>query len=302
MKVLPIVIGVLVVPDVLSVNEGPAPDVQPRQPDIEPVRQQRPVGEVLGEPPVDQAIVVARNQAPVFQHLGEISMQHKALRWRREAFGHRTQLVERNRRARRLARQRLRRRTARQRRRDGAVWRLCLHRRERFGTERLGQLFAGHSPARELFGVEADDAAMALDPALHCRLCDRRIIPDEVPVATVADVVDDDVCTERRAEACRQARREDDGIGIVGVDVNDRRIDGSRDVCTGQCRARIAWMRNGRADLVVQDQMQRAANAVTARLRKVERLGHDALGGKRSIAVHQNRHHLPGGSVGLAVL
>src|SRR5207244_6872238 len=58
----------------------------------------------------------------------------------------------------------------------------------------------------------------------------------------------------------------------------------------------------GRAVVIVQDQMQGAADTVPARLGKVERLGDHALGGERSVAVDKNRHHLSAESIGLTVL
>ena len=64
----------LIVPDVLPMSEGSAPDVQAGQSNVEPVREQRPVGEVLGEAPVDGVINIARNQPPVLQHFLDVGV------------------------------------------------------------------------------------------------------------------------------------------------------------------------------------------------------------------------------------
>ena len=80
LKTLPVLAAAYVVspldlvPDVLPMSEGSAPDVQAGQSNVEPVREQRPVGEVLGEAPVDGVINIARNQPPVLQHFLDVGV------------------------------------------------------------------------------------------------------------------------------------------------------------------------------------------------------------------------------------
>ena len=80
------------------------------------------------------------------------------------------------------------------------------------------------------------------------------------------------------------------GFRIVAVDVEDRRLDHLGDVRAVGRGARVA--RVGReADLVVDDEVDRAAGAVTLEARQAEALGHHALAGERRIAVDQQRQH-----------
>ena len=54
--------------------------------------------------------------------------------------------------------------------------------------------------------------------------------------------------------------------------------------------------RGGEADLVVDDDVQRAADGVAGQLAEVERLLDDALAGEGGVAVDQQRHHACRGS------
>ena len=83
---------------------------------------------------------------------------------------------------------------------------------------------------------------------------------------------------------------EDHRFRIVAVDVEDQRLDHLGDVGRIGRRARVA--RIGReADLVVDDEMHRAAGAVALQARQAEAFRHHALAGEGRVAVHQQRHH-----------
>ena len=94
--------------------------------------------------------------------------------------------------------------------------------------------------------------------------------------AAVADQVDDDVLVELLAEVEGELGDPHAGLGVVAVDVEDRRLDHPGDVGGVERRARRR-RRGGEADLVVDDDVDRAAGAVAAQLRQVQRLGDDAL-------------------------
>ena len=82
-----------------------------------------------------------------------------------------------------------------------------------------------------------------------------------------------------------------DGLGIVGVDVEDGRVDDARHVGAVGRGARVARV-GGEADLVVGHDVDRAARRVVGQVRQVERLVDDALAREGRVAVQQNRHHL----------
>ena len=95
---------------------------------------------------------------------------------------------------------------------------------------------------------------------------------------------------EAHAELGRHAGAEHHRLGVVAVDVQDRRLDRFRHV--GAIEAGIGVRRHGgEADLVVDDDMHRAAGAVADELAHRQRLVHQALAGERGVAVHQDRHH-----------
>jgi hypothetical protein len=84
--------------------------------------------------------------------------------------------------------------------------------------------------ADERLGVEGADASLRLDEAVHQGLRHRRVVALVVPAAAVADEVDDDVALELLAVGERQLRDAGDGLGVVAVHVEDRRLDRLRDV------------------------------------------------------------------------
>ena len=77
---------------------------------------------------------------------------------------------------------------------------------------------------------------------------------------------------------------------IVAVGVEDRRLDHQGDVGRIGRGARIART-GGEADLVVDDEVDRAAGAVALQAHQAEALRDHALAGEGGVAVHQQRHH-----------
>ncbi len=143
---------------------------------------------------------------------------------------------------------------------------------------------------RQSFGVQRARGLLAGDRAIHHRLGERRLVGLVVAVASVADDVQHDVGGEPHAEFGRHARAEHHRLGVVAVDVQDRRLDRLRHV--GAIQPGIGVRRHGgEADLVVDDHMHGAAGAVADQLAHRQCLIHQALAGERRVAVHQDRHH-----------
>ncbi|MBG9885184.1 hypothetical protein ABE10_00995, partial [Bacillus toyonensis] len=86
----------------------------------------------------------------------------------------------------------------------------------------LGDVAAPH----EGLGVEAAHRALRLDQVGHQRLGHRRVVALVVAAAAVADEVDDDVTVEALAVLEGELRDVDHRLGVVAVDVQDRRLDG----------------------------------------------------------------------------
>src|SRR5690606_31366673 len=96
-----------------------------------------------------------------------------------------------------------------------------------------------------------------------------------VPATPVADQVDDDVLVERLPVGEGQLGHPDHGLGVVPVDVEDRRLDHAGHVGGVDAGAAVLG-RGGEAHLVVDDDVHGAAGAVAAQLRQVQGLGHHA--------------------------
>ena len=80
----------------------------------------------------------------------------------------------------------------------------------------------------------------------------------------------------------------DDRLGVLAVDVEDGHLDHLGHVGAIMSRAGLA-RRRGEADLVVDDDVDRAAGPVAGKLRQVQGLGNQALAGERGVAVDQDR-------------
>ena len=108
--------------------------------------------------------------------------------------------------------------------------------------------------------------------------------------SAVAQHVDDDVLVEFLTEIDGQTGYPGAGFRVVAVDVEDRRTDHLGDVGavfagSGELR------RGGETDLVVDDDVDGAADAVSGQIRQVQRLGHHALSGEGRVTVQHQRDH-----------
>ena len=155
--------------------------------------------------------------------------------------------------------------------------------------EALGVLLRDDAFGLEGLGVLREHTRLALDSRRHERLRVRRLVLLVVPEAPVSDQVDHDVGAEAPPERHGEPDRGQRGLGIVGVDVDDREVEALREVARVPRRAPVD--RVGReADLVVRDHVERAAGRVPGQVGEVERLGDDALTREGRVAVDQDRH------------
>ena len=132
---------------------------------------------------------------------------------------------------------------------------------------------------------------MRADQPVHDRLGERRLVALVVAEAPVAEHVDDDRLVELLPVLDRDLGAEHHRFRIVAVDVEDRRLDQLGDVRRIGRGARIARI-GGEADLVVDDEMERAAGAMAAQAREAEAFRDHALAGEGRVAVDEERQHL----------
>ena len=144
-----------------------------------------------------------------------------------------------------------------------------------------------HEPSR----VKRPHPRMLLDALVHQRLGVGRLVPLVVAVQPETDQIDDDVLVKFLTVVERDLQDPPRRLGVVSVDVEDRNLHGFRDV------RRIEGGAAGRrvrceADLIVDDDVNRAPRAVSAQLREVEDLRDDPLPRERGVAVEKHGQDL----------
>ena len=142
------------------------------------------------------------------------------------------------------------------------------------------------------FGVQATHRRLLADEFVHDRLGDGGLVRLVMPVTAVADQVNDHVPVELHPVIDRQPRDEDHRLRIVAVHMEHRRLDHVGDIGTVQGGSGVERVAGGEADLVVDDDVQRAPGGVGPGFRHVQRFHHHALAGKGRVAVDQDGHHL----------
>ncbi len=131
---------------------------------------------------------------------------------------------------------------------------------------------------------------MVGDGPVHQWLGVTRVVTLVVSVAAIAPHVDHDVLVEPLAVLERQPGHAHARLRVIAVDVEDRRLHGLGDVAAVQRGAGELGCRR-EPDLVVDDQVDRAADAVSGDVAHRQRLGDDSLAGERRISVDEDRQH-----------
>jgi hypothetical protein len=130
-----------------------------------------------------------------------------------------------------------------------------------------------------------------VDELVHARLRERGLVGLVVPVPPVAEQVDDDVLVERLPELEGEPHHPHRRLGVVPVHVEDRRLHHLGHV--GRVDGRPARRgRGGEADLVVDDEVDGAADVVPRHLGEVERLRDHALPGEGGVTVQEDGQHV----------
>src|SRR5271155_1956483 len=94
---LPVRVGLLIMPDVVAMKKASPTHVQAGKADIESVRQQRSIGKIFGEAPVDAPIVIVQGKLPALEQVLDSDMKRKARRYDSQFLQNRLQLIEWNR-------------------------------------------------------------------------------------------------------------------------------------------------------------------------------------------------------------
>src|SRR5687767_3238286 len=121
------------------------------------------------------------------------------------------------------------------------------------------------------------------------RLGERRLVRLVVSVPAIADDVDEKILAESRPILDPESHDLDARGRVVGVDVDDRNLEAFREIARVVRRARVARI-GSEADLIVHDDVQRAAGAESGESGKVERLRYYAFTGESRVSVHADRN------------
>ena len=145
--------------------------------------------------------------------------------------------------------------------------------------------------ADQLFGIDLQRRLVRADLLVHQRLGEAGLIALVMAVTTVAEHVDDYGLVEPLTELDRDLGGIDHRLGIIAINMDDRRLDHLRHIGGIGRGARVARV-GGEANLVIDDEMQGAAGAMALEARQTKTFRHHALARKGRIAVDQQRHDL----------
>ena len=159
------------------------------------------------------------------------------------------------------------------------------------GHHLVGAALGQHALGDQLVTVQLARAGVLADLGVHQRLRQHRRVLLVVAELAEAHDVDHHVLVEVLPVLQRQLGGQHHGLGVVAVHVQHRRLDHLDHVGAVQGGARVARVAGGEADLVVDDDVHRAAGVVAARLRQRQRFHHHALAGEGGVAVHQHGQH-----------
>ena len=282
--------GERIVEHEVTVREGAPLGVLPREADRDPVLEQRRERQRLRLAPVDTAL--GDRLAPPLELALELRMDGEPGRHREELLVERPQPlvgdgglddVARPGRRPGLARRRGR---CRDRRPEPVVG--GAERADDLLEDRVRLLPRHDALLDEPRGVLLADRRLQLDPLDLQGLRVGRLVLLLVAEAPVADEVDDEVVAELGAVGERETDGAEGCVGVVRVDVDDRDVEALREVARVPRRPTLG--RIGReTDLVVRDEVERAAGGVPLEALQVERLRDDALAGEGGVAVDEDR-------------
>jgi hypothetical protein len=141
--------------------------------------------------------------------------------------------------------------------------------------------------ADALLGVDFVERRVVLDGGVAAGLGDGGVVDLAVAVAAVADEIDDDVGVEAMAELGCDGGDADDGVGVLGVDVEDGDGQALGDV-GGEARGVGLLGQGGEAEQVVHDYMHGPADIEAGQRVQDEALGENALAGEGGVAMHDD--------------
>ena len=144
----------------------------------------------------------------------------------------------------------------------------------------------------EPIGIQLARAGVLGDLFVHQRLRDAGRVLLVVAQLAEADDVEHHILAEGHAVFQRELSTQHHRLGVITVHMQHRRLDTLDDVGAVQRGAQIARIGGGETDLVVDDDVHRAACGVAPGGGQCQRFLVHALTSKSGVAMYQHRQHL----------
>ena len=139
--------------------------------------------------------------------------------------------------------------------------------------------------------VQLPQRRMIPDALVEARLGDGGVVDLAVAVASVADQVDDYIGVKFGAVFGGEAADADNGVGILGIDVENRHALAARNA-RGVARGVLLRRARGEANQIVDNDVEGATHGIGSKVAEIEGFRPDTLAGKGGIAVHDDRPDL----------
>ena len=156
-----------------------------------------------------------------------------------------------------------------------------------------------HLFGNQTLGIEFKRRLVRADDFIHQRLREGRLVAFIVTEAAIAEHINHNGLMEPLTEFRGDFRRKHHRFRIIAVAMENRRLDHLRHIGRIGRGARIARI-GGEADLVIDDEVDRAAGAMAFQARQTQTFRHYALTRKGGIAMDQQRHD--GGAFALVLM
>src|SRR6516164_998085 len=138
---------------------------------------------------------------------------------------------------------------------------------------------------------------MIPDALVEARLGDGGVVNLAVAVTSVADQVDDYIRVKFGAVFGGEAADADDGVGIRGIDVENRYALAARNA-RGVAGGVLLRRARGEANQIVDNDVDGATHRIGSQVTEIEGFRPDTLAGKGGIAVHDDQPDLVQGLAG----
>ncbi len=155
----------------------------------------------------------------------------------------------------------------------------------------IGLILLYHSLGYQFLGIQGSGGAVLANNVVHQRLGRRRLVGLVVAATAVTNQINYHIFAKLIAVVHGQHGRKHHRIRVIAIHVQNRRLHHLGNICAVFSGARIILAASGKANLVVDHDMNSAASFIGASLGELEGFHHYTLTGKGRITVHQNRHY-----------